>query len=180
MAAPDRIPDDRVPDAGRRAFLRGKTQAHIDIRPPWALAEPRFLDACTRCAACVERCPEQVLTTGTGGYPVFDATRGECTFCGACAEACKDGALDRGAVSPPFPWKAQVRLGDCFAARGIVCASCADGCPEHAIRVTPAPGGLRNVTLDEDACTGCGACVSACPAQAIDLRLPTTGDRHER
>ncbi len=167
MAAPG-----RMPDAARRAFLRGRSRAPSIVRPPWALAEPRFLEACTRCAACVEHCPEQVLAIGEGGYPQFDARRGECTFCGACADACADHALDRDTVSPPSPWKAQVRLDDCLAARGVVCASCADACPEHAIRLRPATGGLHTLALDEDACTGCGACVASCPAQAVALRIP--------
>lgn len=164
---------DRPHDAGRRAFLRGATRPRPAIRPPWALAEPRFLDACTRCGECVARCPEQVLAIGTGGYPQFDAHRGECTFCGDCADVCAENALDRGSVSPPSPWKARVRSDACLAVRGVVCASCADGCPEHAIRIRPALGGLHAITLDDEACTGCGACVSACPAEAIAMRMPS-------
>ncbi|MFC4765713.1 ferredoxin-type protein NapF [Dyella koreensis] len=167
MASPD-----NVPHAGRRAFLRGRASARTTIRPPWALLEPRFLDACTRCGECVETCPEQVLVIGTGGYPEFDPRLGECSFCGSCVDTCASKALDRSTTSLPWHWKAHIQHDRCFAEQGIVCASCADGCPERAIRLRPALGGIQTITVDPAACTGCGACVSLCPATAIALRIP--------
>lgn len=162
---------DSAPHAGRRAFLRGKAHAHTVIRPPWALSESRFLDACTRCNACVEACPEQVLVIGEGGFPEFDPGRGECSFCGHCADVCASKALDSTAA-PPSHWKAQVKHDHCFAERGIVCVSCADACPEQAIRLKPTLGGMQTLSIDATACTGCGACVSLCPATAIALQIP--------
>lgn len=143
-------------------------------RPPWALAEPHFLDACTRCGDCVRQCPQQVLVVGAGGYPEFDPARGECTFCGTCAGVCASKALDRAEATPPWSLRAQVRREACLAAQGIVCASCQDACPERAIRFDPPVGARRTPMVDAAACTGCGACVGACPVTAVSLAAEAT------
>lgn len=159
-----------TPDASRRALLRGRTSPAPVLRPPWALGEAAFLEACTVCRACIERCPEQVLVRGAGGYPEFDPRRGECTFCGDCADACAPHALDREAVQAPWTWVARVGA-DCLARHGIVCSSCRDHCPERAI-VFRAVTGVATPDIDSTRCTGCGACVGVCPAAAIELRAP--------
>ena len=58
----------------------------------------------------------------------------------------------------------------CLAARGVYCHSCADACEETALRVAPALGGTVRILVDAERCTGCGDCVRACPADAIELR----------
>lgn len=138
-------------------------------RPPWALAdEAAFGMACNGCGDCVRACPEQVLAV-RGGLAVLESGRGECTFCSACVQACPSGALMRGEAEEP--WAHRARVGDaCLPARGVVCASCRDACPEQAIRIPPAARGGAHV--DADACTGCGACVGVCPTQAIALQIP--------
>lgn len=160
----------RAPDPARRALLRGKIQPPVVIRPPWAWAEPEFLDACSRCNDCIERCPEHVLVSGPGGYPQFDPSRGECTFCGDCADACSAKALDRQAVSPPWHWIADISNDSCLTHHGVICASCQDGCGERAIRFQPALGAVPMPIIDATRCTGCGACVGSCPTQAISLK----------
>lgn len=153
-------------DPGRRALLRGRLRAAPALRPPWALDESRFADACTGCGDCVRACPQDVLMLGEGGLPAFDPARGECTFCGDCAAACGEQAFD---PVDAAPWSLHARVGDaCLAQRGIVCSSCRDACGESAIRFPP----TRAVPLprvEADRCTGCGACVSGCPTGAIRL-----------
>jgi ferredoxin-type protein NapF len=58
----------------------------------------------------------------------------------------------------------------CLAARGIVCQSCGDHCPETAIRFRPRLGAVPELLLDDDRCTACGDCVPVCPAGAIRLQ----------
>jgi ferredoxin-type protein NapF len=158
-----------VPDRGRRALLFGRRAAKPAIRPPWALAEAAFLDACTACGACVEACPENVLAIAGGGHPVFDPTRGECTFCGACARACASGAIG----SSGSAWDLAAAVGDaCMPRNGVVCSSCRDACPAQAIHF-PILSRLPLPEVDAEACTGCGACVSVCPVGAIALQART-------
>lgn len=151
----------------RRAFLRGGRSLPPAIRPPGALAEAAFLDRCKRCAACIEACPQQVLIRGDGGFPRLDPRLGECTFCGDCSSACAEGALQP-ALLADWPWR--VTLGDgCLSLAGVVCQGCRDACDARAIRFPPGAG-LGAPQIDLDACTGCGACVAACPAAALTLQ----------
>ena len=150
---------------GRRRFLRGCT-GDVPLRPPWALDESRFTEACTGCGDCLAACSEQVLVRGGGGLPVFDPRRGECTFCGDCAAVCKVPAF---ASRDSEPWTLQAHIGDaCLAANGIVCASCRDACGESAIHFPPTRA-LPQPQVLAERCTGCGGCVSSCPVAAISL-----------
>ena len=153
-------------DFSRRALLRGGRATAPPLRPPWALGEDRFADACTACDACIDACPERVLVRGGGGLSEFDPRRGECTFCGDCADACRAHAF--GPVSGR-PWTLRARTTEtCLAVRGIVCSSCRDACGDAAIAFPPTRA-VPRPRVDPDRCTGCGACVSACPAAAVAL-----------
>lgn len=157
-----------APDPSRRALLFGRAAAVPSLRPPWALDESAFLDACTSCGACVERCPERVLVRGAGGYPVFDPRLGECTFCGECETACSPRALDRSHA--PDAWQLRAVVADtCLPRHGVVCSSCRDACPERAIAF-PLTSRIPVPVVDADRCSGCGACVAICPAGATSLQ----------
>jgi ferredoxin-type protein NapF len=57
----------------------------------------------------------------------------------------------------------------CLARAGVVCHTCGEACPEHAIRFPLRRGGPPLPIVGQDCCTGCGACVVVCPVGAIGL-----------
>jgi ferredoxin-type protein NapF len=160
---------DRVNNA-RRNLLRGIPLDTPVFRPPWAIAEAEFLDLCTSCGDCVRACPEDLVHVGAGNYPEVRFGDAECTFCRRCVDSCNEGALSQ-AVVPP--WRLKPAIDEsCLAKRGVVCESCRDVCDERAIRFDLRAGRVANPSIRLDDCTGCGACVSACPAEAIALAAP--------
>jgi ferredoxin-type protein NapF len=155
----------------RRQFLHGRAApGNARSRPPWAGAEPEFLARCTRCDACVGDCPEQILLTGSGGFPEVDFAGGGCTFCGSCVDVCEPHALER-AGGPPWALKAAIGAS-CLALNRVVCAACAERCEVRAIGFRPAPGAVPTPAIDAATCTGCGACVAVCPVSAISVATP--------
>lgn len=152
----------------RRALLTGGAAGGPMLRPPWAHEAAEFASRCTGCDACIQACPESVLSRDPDGRPRFDPQAGECTFCGDCVRACTPAALEFAATTR-WPWRARVEPG-CLPAHGVVCASCRDVCPEAAIRVPP--GGRGAASIDPLRCTGCSACIGVCPAGAIALERP--------
>ncbi len=166
------------------------------IRPPFALDELRFLLACTRCQACVEACPQQVVFTlpsrtglDAAGTPALDLLNRGCHLCEdwPCVEACESGALHRdapqtaraedchpGASSPPRlpPRLATVKIDPqrCLPFQGPECGVCVDACPvEGAIRLD----GARPV-IDAAHCIGCARCRESCITlpKAISVHHP--------
>lgn len=114
----------------RRALFKGKFSAPLfsSIRPPWALDEAAFLNACTRCDACVSACDEGIISRGDGGYPQINFQAGSCTFCGECADVCQDKALSS-PVPDTAPWDLGARIGDgCLSANGVTCRVCGERC----------------------------------------------------
>jgi ferredoxin-type protein NapF len=158
-----------VVDASRRGFFRGRPRPKAEIRPPWALDEAAFIDACTRCNDCLGACPEHIVVAGDGGFPTVDFHRGECTFCGDCASACKPGALKRSEGGQPWLLKAYIGPA-CLPAKGVECRICGDFCDARAIRFTPRLGGAPLPEIVAESCTGCGACVAPCPVAAVTIR----------
>jgi ferredoxin-type protein NapF len=160
-----------APDLQRRALLRGRTRpAALPLRPPWALDESSFIDACTRCGDCLTACPEGILAAAEGGFPGVDFGRGGCTWCGDCVDACAAGALRRTPMAPPWAL-APVVADACLAHRGVHCQSCRDACEPEAVRFAYL-GAVPVPAIDTDLCTGCGSCVAACPVDAIAMRHP--------
>ena len=148
----------------RRGFLSGRFVAKPSaVRPPWS-REATIVAACTGCDACVTACPQDIIRLDAGKHPVIDFSANDCTFCGRCAEICPEPVFDRKALA--FQHVAVIGTA-CFAARGVVCQSCGDICPEMAISFRPRIGGPAMPALSGDRCTGCGACIGICPAQAI-------------
>ncbi|MEO8123305.1 MAG: MauM/NapG family ferredoxin-type protein [Burkholderiales bacterium] len=150
------------------------------IRPPGALREADFLDACVRCGLCVQACPYDTLhLAGLGqpvpvGTPYFVARETPCYMCETipCAAACPTGALKLTDIGAADMGLAKLSAPDrCFSYTGVAyCDSCFQACPikGKAIRMqhgrTPRGGSFQPV-VDVDSCTGCGKCEAACILQ---------------
>lgn len=152
----------------RRAFLLGRGGVRAPIRPPWALPEARFLDACERCDDCARICEARIIRKGTGGYPEVTFEQAGCTLCGDCTVACKGRALSKDPASER-PWGHRISISaGCLPRLGVVCRTCAEACDERAIRFQPRVGGPALPSLDDGRCTGCGQCLARCPVDAIE------------
>lgn len=151
-------------DLGRRGFLRGRLASKPGpVRPPWS-SEATIAAACNGCAACITACPQSIIRLDAARRPFIDFSAEECTFCGHCAETCQESVFDRERLA----FEHVVMIGEaCFATRGVVCQSCGDICPEAAISFRLRIGGPALPALSGDRCTGCGACIGVCPADAI-------------
>ena len=139
------------------------------VRLPWALSETAFTDGCSRCGDCLPVCPTGIIGKGRGGFPLLDFSHGECTFCGACVEACPE-PLFRSRSEAPFPHVMAIGAS-CLPKHGIECRSCGDACEPVAITFQFNARRLAEPVLDSARCTGCGAGMAACPANAISLDL---------
>lgn len=68
------------------------------------------------------------------------------------------------------PWNVKARIGaECLSGGGVACRVCAEWCDTRAIRFHLEVGGCAYPEICIDACSGCGACVGACPANAISM-----------
>lgn len=153
--------------ASRRAFLRGKPlrKVHDAIRPPGAVSD-QFDELCVQCGDCATACPESIISFDAQNWPVVKPGVSACTFCGDCATACSTGAL-RPELVAEWPWRARVEAASCLSMNAVSCRVCHDTCDHGAIAFKLLLGGRSEPVLDTDACTGCGACASACPANAV-------------
>ncbi|GAJ66395.1 ferredoxin-type protein NapF [Edwardsiella piscicida] len=152
----------------RRHLLRGHWHhAAAQVRPPWSVNGSAFIAGCSRCHACIAQCESGVLVIGQGGFPSLDFSRAECTFCRRCADACPEALfLD----AEQTPWQLRAEIAEhCLSRRGTECRSCQDGCEPRAIAFIPRPGGVAAIQLISECCSGCGACVAACPVNAIQM-----------
>ena len=153
----------------RAALLRGGWSAQpAALRPPWAREEHAFLNACTRCEACVAACPESVVALDQEGFPRLDFSGGECTFCGECVTACEPDALS---LNRARTWCAHAEIQtSCLALEGVVCRLYEESCELRAIRFQPRPGVAPTPVVEVEVCNGCGACVAPCPAGAVEIK----------
>ncbi|MEZ5840945.1 MAG: ferredoxin-type protein NapF [Hyphomicrobiales bacterium] len=162
-----------TPQSNRRALFDGFRSGPQPQRPPYALAEESFVEACERCDSCVSSCRQGILVRGRGGFPAVDFSRGACSFCGDCAEACTHGAFEADRTGRPWRVTAAATAA-CLEAKGISCRLCEGWCEPRAIRFRPALFGSQ-MTVSQELCTGCGACVAPCPAGAIAIDDFTQG-----
>ncbi|MDH3975380.1 MAG: 4Fe-4S dicluster domain-containing protein [Deltaproteobacteria bacterium] len=140
-------------------------------RPPWSLTESEFLGTCEKCRSCGEICPQDIIyyhgedSLIAAGTPYLDFTEDYCDYCGECVKACPSGALnfERGHKEPG---KALISKNACIAFSGTICRYCAEACPELAITMEV----YKYPKIDIEKCNGCGACISPCIGEAIDIK----------
>ncbi len=70
---------------------------------------------------------------------------------------------------PPWYIKASIDLNNCLSMNATICRSCGESCDDEAIKFNLKLGGIAEPVLNTASCTGCGACLSVCPVQAVKL-----------
>ncbi len=133
------------------------------LRPPGALPEGAFEEACTRCGLCVEACPPSaIVVKGGDPFPRLVPAVTPCELCPdlPCVRSCPTGALRPLPVTAVRIGTARVHTRLCLngAAPGS-CDHCLDQCPVPGA-LTPGPSGIPAVA--EELCVGCGLCARHC------------------
>ncbi len=133
-------------------------------------------EVCGGCDACLEACGPEAIVKLTDGTPGIDPRRQPCLLCGdlPCIEACPSDVLQ------PLRTPAMARMAvaeivaeRCRHGRGEPCSDCYTACPlpgRAMALVTGGPAGPKPVVFAEG-CTGCGACLYACPERPRAIRL---------
>jgi len=171
-ADPSELRPEWTPPARSPAATGPAADTRKVVRPPGAITESAFINACTGCGACVSACPEEAITRGSDGLPRLDPERVPCALCVAvpCAAACPSQALLPIARDAIRIGHARVFDKLCINHHEAdACEICHDWCP--------VPGALTAGTrgipvVDLTLCTGCGACAHHCAAypHAIGMR----------
>ena len=148
------------------------------VRPPGALPEAGFVAACTRCGECARVCPVHAISmlppdAGlAAGTPVLRPDITACIMCVdmPCASVCPTDALE----VPELGWTgvrmavASIEAERCIAYRDVTCGVCARVCPVGAAALAM---DARGRPVVGPACTGCGACVTACVTHPSSIRI---------
>ncbi len=140
------------------------------LRPPGALPEADFMNACIACQECIRVCPTHglqgaFLQTGLSGIgmPILVPRLGACALGISCDQLCEK-ACPTDAIRPVKQTELKIGLARvdhslCLAwDQGVKCLVCVEACQYHA--AIPLHG---KVTVDGNKCVGCGFCESGCP-----------------
>jgi MauM/NapG family ferredoxin protein len=147
------------------------------LRPPGAISEKQFLQACSRCDECIHACPKDAIQRAPKkmGFlvyntPYIDPMRNPCVMCTdlPCITACPDKAL------LPVQELTDVNMGyaildkkKCQAYGDTFCQQCVIDCP--------VPGAIiqrqDKPVIDKNICTGCGVCMRSCSTVNIPLAI---------
>ena len=153
----------------RPATARPVAETELGIlRPPGALAEEEFLQACIRCDLCAHACDTaciQLMPIWQGrhaGTPYIRAEDRACNLCMRCTQACPSGALAE------LVEKSEAQMGIaivderlCVSHNGTgVCGACHTICPLKNKAISQ--GMYNKPTVHPEHCVGCGLCEEAC------------------
>ena len=148
------------------------------LTPPGSLSARNMAQHCTACQLCVSACPNQVLRPSADlrklMQPEMSYERGYCRpECTKCSEVCPAGAIRPITKAD----KSSVQIGHAVWVKkncipltdGVQCGNCARHCPAGAIRMVPLDpnreGSPKIPIVNEERCSGCGACEDLCPAR---------------
>ncbi|MEP3296702.1 MAG: ferredoxin-type protein NapF [Pseudoruegeria sp.] len=154
----------------RRQFLLGQKVAQSPVvpRPPYSSTDS-ITAHCTACGDCLSACPEAILVADQNGKPFVDFSDGECTFCNKCSDICTEPVFDQSSA----PFLHLVEIGtNCLMHQSVECRVCAENCDAGAMTFDYQIGRSGGVHLNPQDCTGCGACIAPCPADAISIAFP--------
>jgi ferredoxin-type protein NapG len=176
---------DRLAKTGVEAIeQRVEQKSRHWIRPPFARPELDFLLACTRCDACIEACPHNVIFplpfsrgAEVAATPALDLLNRGCQLCEdwPCVQACGEGALllpevaedadgelaaaaESERVLPPALSRVVIDTTVCLPYNGPECGACKGSCP---IPDTLQWQGEKPV-INSASCVGCALCREAC------------------
>jgi len=145
------------------------------IRPPHSIPELDFLLACTRCNACIEACPHDVifplaarLGADVVNTPALDLLKTGCHLCEdwPCVTVCEPKALvlvvdepsDSGYEALKKFANAEIVESLCLPFSGPECGACISACPiEGALSLEQ-----EKPVISQEICVGCALCRDAC------------------
>lgn len=161
----------RTVNAGVGAIeQRAQAKAKHWFRPPFAKDELDFLLDCTRCNACIEACPHEVIFplplrrgAEVAGTPALDIVNKGCHLCSdwPCVGACSDRAL----VFPTLAGLADKSGGE---SKGENSGGEEESSQQQAMPTALECPPLGKAVVNSEVCIAymgpeCGACRGTCP-----------------
>jgi MauM/NapG family ferredoxin protein len=151
----------------------GRVLPGLRLRPPGALPDEAFADACVRCFKCGNACPNGCIQfhgpeagPELAFTPYIKARERGCILCGECTQVCPTGALQPFEISREG-WVASVDMGVarvneamCYSYNGRTCGACYQACPLAGEAITI--GVFETPIMHPEKCVGCGLCEQAC------------------
>lgn len=181
--AASRVKDVVIPAHTRK---QRPTRA-LPIIPPGAISLAHFSSKCTACQLCVSACTHQALRAQDEGVgmlqPTLSFEHGFCRVnCVDCSAVCPTGAIRPITVAE----KSATQIGRvviqpelCIVQKDkVTCTACVRICPPGAITLV-GEGEHKMPAVDNERCTGCGACEYVCPARPY-AAIRVEGNRDHR